>query len=160
MATDHKRLLRNLIVVTSQKNWDLFCKQCKQLAPSDPVIVFRYMVREAVLCFSPEMYDQNVEILKNNPKTIPLDTWRAEVGVTDKLYFELTPFHDRLLFALDEGAGGKREMTQDLLANPMQVAYPECMYKPLDWLPFTESVSFDGQNGVYLQGLLSGKTKT
>jgi len=144
---------RNLIVCTSQKNWDLFCKQCEKLNPSDPVGVFRYMLHEAVLSFPDSVYHTNAEILQNHRK-IPMDAWMAEVGLEgDRLYFELTPFQDRIVFVVRED----KQMFQDLLRNPVQVAYPECMHKPLVWLPFTTRLAFDGQQSVDLRELTKGK---
>lgn len=151
---DHKRLIRNLIVCTSQKNWDLFCKQCDKLNPSDPVIVFRYMLREAILSFPDIVYRTNVIVLRDNPLEIPMETWMAEVGPEgDRLYFEFIPFHDRIIFTLKDDL----EMTGEIMHNPIQVAYPECMYKPMTWMPFTARVAFDGQATTNLNDLIKGK---
>ena len=149
-----RRLNRNLIICTSPKNWERFCNQCKKLNPSDPTEVFRYMLREALLTFEDHMYENNVEILHRHRLTVPMDTWMAEVGPAgDRLYFELTPYHDRVIFVEKDN----NEMLDEILRNPVQVAYPECVYKPLVWLPFTTQVVFDGQARTDLTGLIGGK---
>jgi len=111
------------------------------------------MIREAVLSFPDSVYDNNVDILQNQ-KPEGLDSWRAEVGLEgDRVYFELTPYHDRLVFVKENDL----EMTRDLMNNAMQIAYPECMYRPFNWLPYTTQVSFDGQQIVNMEGLLSNR---
>ncbi len=148
---DHTRLIRNLIVVTSQRAWDLFCNQVRKSPESDPLTVFRYIVREAILSFPDSVYVNNPKVLfSGGPPKEALDTWAAEVGLEgDRVWFELTPYNDRLLFDLR----GFPESTKEMLQSPIQVAYPECMYKPLTWLPFTTALAFDGQQSMNLKDL-------
>lgn len=151
-----RRLNRNLIVCTTTGCWDLFCKQVRKLNHSSPEDVFRYMLREALISFDDYVYDQNVEILQRSPLSVPMDTWMAEVGMEgDRIYFELTPYHDRLIFMKKND----NEMMQEILRNPVQVAYPECLGKPFVWLPFTTQIAFDGQVKTDLTGLIGGKKK-
>lgn len=149
---DHNKLLRNLIVVTCQKNWELFCAQVAKLPGADPTIVLRYMLRQAVSSFPDCVYRTNVHIMQN-PDLGDMDTWEVEVGPEgDWLWFELTPYHDRIIFTLKND----QEMTGELLRNPVQVAYPECMVRPLAWIPYTP-VAFDGANVADLTGLFGAK---
>jgi hypothetical protein len=152
----YQKLLRNLIVCTTTACWDLFCKQVKKLNQSDPQDVFRYMLRQAILSFDENVWYQNVEILQHHPMSIPMDTWVAEVGIAgDRICFELTPYYDRLIFMKKNDD----EMMGEILRNPVQVAYPECMGKPFVWLPFTAPIAFDGQAQTDLTGLIGGKKK-
>jgi hypothetical protein len=152
----HPRLLRNLIVVTSKEIWDLFNRQCRLLDPRyDSEGVFRYLLTEALKYIDPAAFDNNVKLMREcKVSSEGLDVYHAEVGpVGRRVYFEFTPFHNRMLFVVQ----GDFRLFQSMVEKPIQVSYPDCLEKPLVWLPFTEQLAFDGQASPYMRGILSGR---
>jgi hypothetical protein len=137
-----KDLLRNLHVVTTHQTWSLFVKQVSAIPEATPETAFRQILKMAIQTFPAARYSDNMKALRKRweGKAASVKAWTASIGLPSEAEtFQIIPAENRLVFSAEKCG-------VPFLEDMIQIAYPECMYKPFNWMPFSRQVVFEGQN--------------
>lgn len=143
--------------MSSHQTWEMFKQKVREARPENPPFARAFV---AMLLYVLENSDKDV-FTSNQMAMLakkPFVQYNMMVGAEgNRTLFYYTPFGETMFVSheqhfLDESAGS------DMLVNPIEIVYPDCLDKDeLAWKRFCLPFFADGQNAIDISSL--GKRK-